>query len=459
MRRLSIRLRVTLVFALVMAIVLGATGVFVYLRFGAELDGTINSGLRSRAGDVAALIKEADSGLSERGRGGLVGRSESFAEVLDPAGKVLDSTSSVGGHVLLGPAELRRAELGPVFLNRGPLPGLLDESRLLAVPVRARGQRLVAVVGTSTAGRAESQADLAQLLLVGGPVALLLASLAAYGVAAAALRPVEAMRARAAEVSTAAPDQRLPVPPTHDEIARLGVTLNAMLGRLGEALAHERRFVADASHELRTPLAILKAELDLALSQERSQAELRTALASASEETDRLTLLAEDLLTIAQTDQGELPVRLAPTDIGEVLNGVVRRFSRRAEEGGRDIKVSVEPGLGVAGDRMRLDQALGNLLDNALRYGSRPVSLTAVSHDGAVELHVLDRGPGFAEDFLGRAFERFSRADASKRDGGSGLGLSIVASIARAHRGEAHVANREGGGADVWLTLPAASRQ
>jgi two-component system OmpR family sensor kinase len=167
------------------------------------------------------------------------------------------------------------------------------------VPVRARGRRLVAVVGTSTEGRTESQADLAQLLLVGGPVALLLASLAAYGVAAAALRPVEAMRARAAEVSTAAPDQRLPVPPTHDEIARLGVTLNAMLGRLGEALAHERRFVADASHELRTPLAILKAELDLALSQERSPAELRAALSSASEETDRLTQLAEDLLTIA----------------------------------------------------------------------------------------------------------------------------------------------------------------
>jgi signal transduction histidine kinase len=326
---------------------------------------------------------------------------------------------------------------------------------LLAVPVEARGRRLVAVVGTSTAGRTESQADLAQLLLIGGPVALLLASLAAYGVATAALRPVEAMRARAAEVSTAAPDQRLPVPPTDDEIARLGVTLNAMLGRLGEALAHERRFVADASHELRTPLAILKAELDLALSQERSQAELRAALASGVEETDRLTQLAEDLLTIAQTDQGELPVRLAPTDVGEVLTGVVRRFSRRAEEGGCALEVSVEPGLEVAADRMRLDQALGNMLDNALRYGSGPVRLTAVSRDGSVELHIMDCGSGFAEDFLGRAFERFSRADASKRDGGSGLGLSIVAAIARAHRGEARVANREGGGADVWLTLSA----
>lgn len=339
----------TLVFALTMALVLGATGVLVYLRFGAELNSSIDAGRNARA---------------------------------------------------------------------------------------------------------ESQADLAQLFLIAGPVALLLASLAAYGVATAALRPVEAMRARAAEVSTAAPDERLPVPPTHDEIARLGVTLNAMLGRLGEALAHERQFVADASHELRTPLAILKAEIDLALGQQRSQVELRAALASVAEETDRLTQLAEGLLTLAQTDQGQLPVKLARVDLAEILDGVVRRFSRRAEESERALEASVEPGLELAVDRLRLEQALGNLLDNALRYGSGPIALRAFERDGLVELHVLDRGPGFAEDFLTRAFERFSRADASMRDGGSGLGLSIVASIARAHRGQVHAANREGGGADVWLTLP-----
>ena len=447
----------TLIFALVMTAVLGATGVFVYLRFGTELDSTINAGLRSRAGDVAALVEETDLGLSEKHRGTLIGRSESFAEVLDSSGKVLDSTPLIGRQALLSPAELHRAELGPVFVNRGPLPGLQDESRLLAVPARSRGARLVVIVGTSTEARTESQADLAQLLLVAGPIALLLASLAAYGVATAALRPVEAMRARAAQISTARPGQRLPVPPTHDEIARLGVTLNAMLGRLGEALAHERRFVADASHELRTPLAILKAELDLALDQERSPTELRAALASGVEETDRLIQLAEDLLTIAQTDQGELPIRLSPTDVGETMNDVARRFSRRAKESGRAIEVRIEPGLTVAGDRMRLEQALGNLLDNSLRYGSGPVSLTAVSRNGSVELHVGDRGEGFAEDFAGRAFERFSRAEASKRGGGSGLGLSIVAAIAGAHGGEAHAANREGGGADVWLTLPAAS--
>jgi heavy metal sensor kinase len=451
--RISIRLRVTLVFVAVMALVLGATGVFIYLRFSSELDATINAGLRSRASDVAALIKEADSGLRE-GHQSLVGRSESFAEVLDARGAVKDSTLAVGRHVLLTPTELQRARHEPIFVDRGPLPGLRDDSRLLAVPVSAGGRRQVVVVGTSIEARDESLTDLAQLLLVGGPVALLLASLAAYGVAAAALKPVEAMRAQAAEISAARPQQRLPVPPTDDEVGRLGRTLNEMLERLGEALEHERAFVADASHELRTPLAILRTELELALAKGRSPEELRAALASAAEETDRLTQLSEDLLTIAQTERGELPLRLSRLELKETLDNVARRFERRAGEDGREIGVSATSSLALDADRLRLDQAIGNMVDNALRYGAGPIDLEASVGDGAVQVHVLDRGRGFSDEFLGRAFERFSRASSSDRDGGSGLGLAIVQTVARAHGGEAHAGNREGGGADVWLTLP-----
>jgi signal transduction histidine kinase len=444
---------VTLVFAAVMALVLGATGVFVYLRFSSELDATINSGLRSRANDVVSLVREADSGLQEGPRN-LVGGSESFAQVLGADGQVADSSPAVGRQVLLAPDELRRALRDPIFVDHGPLPGLADESRLLAVPVTTAGREQVVVVGTSTEARGESLTDLAQLLLLGGPIALLLASLAAYGVAAAALKPVEAMRSRAAEISAADPDQRLPVPPSQDEVARLGTTLNAMLERLGEALAHERAFVADASHELRTPLAILRTELELALAKGRSPEELRAALASAAEETDRLTQLSEDLLTIAQTDRGELPLRVARLDLVETLDGVERRFARRAQERGRQIEVVAPASLILTADRLRIDQAVGSMVDNALRYGEGTIELVASEGNSAVEIHVRDHGDGFSEDFLGRAFERFSRASSSDRDGGSGLGLAIVQTVARAHGGEAHAGNRDGGGADVWLTLP-----
>jgi signal transduction histidine kinase len=261
------------------------------------------------------------------------------------------------------------------------------------------------------------------------------------------------MRARAAKVSAAQPDQRLPVPPTHDEIARLGTTLNEMLDRLGEALEHERSFVADASHELRTPLSILRTELELALAEGRSAEELRGALESAAEETDRLTQLSEDLLTIAQTERGELPLRIGRVELPDVLDGVRSRFSRRAKAEGRAIEVKASQVV-IEADRLRLDQAVGSMVDNALRYGSGRVSLSVAEGDGEVEIHVVDQGPGFPPEFLERAFERFSRAASASRDGGSGLGLAIVRTVARAHGGEARAANGHAGGADVWLTLP-----
>jgi signal transduction histidine kinase len=434
-----------------MALVLGAIGLFVFLRFRAELDSTINAGLRSRAADVAALVREADSGLSEGRGGNLVGRTESFAEVLEADGSVVDSSSTVGNEVLLRPAQLAAALRGPLIIDRGPLPGLEESSRLLATPVTAHGHQRVVVVGTSTEARDDSLTDLVQLLLLGGPVALLIAALAAYGVAAAALHPVEAMRTRAGEISAADPDQRLPVPPTQDEVARLGATLNEMLDRLGEALAHERVFVADASHELRTPLAILRTELELALAEGRSPEELRAAIASAAEETDRLTQLSEDLLTIAQTERGELPLRLARVDLTELLEGVSQRFERRAAEAGRAIEVA-GPALAIRGDRLRLDQAIGNVVDNSLRYGEGTISLEVGAVDQGIEIRVRDRGPGFPTEFLPRAFERFSRASSSRRDGGSGLGLAIVRTVVRAHGGEVHVANWDGG-AEVLIAL------
>jgi signal transduction histidine kinase len=130
---------------------------------------------------------------------------------------------------------------------------------------------------------------------------------------------------------------------------------------------------------------------------------------------------------------------------------VSSRFAWRT--GGREIEFDPRPELRVSGDRIRLEQALGNLVDNALRYGDGDVHLSAQLDDGAVELHVADRGGGFPPEFVERAFDRFTRADTARFGGGAGLGLSIVRAIALAHGGEAHAANR-GGGADVWLVLP-----
>jgi two-component system OmpR family sensor kinase len=452
LERVPIRVRVTAAFAGVMLVVLAATGLFLYLRLGSELDATIRQGLRSRAVDVTALVEQADSGLSE-GRSPLTERGENLAEIIGSDGAVLDSTPALRGRPLLDSTELARAERGTVIIDKS-VAGLGDEVRLLATPVQAQGREVVVVVGASLEDRRDALRNLAGLLLLGGPVSLLLASLAGYGVAAAALRPVERMRRRAAEISMVEPGRRLPVPPADDEISRLGTTLNAMLDRLQEAFAHERRFVSDASHELRTPLAILKAELELALRDARTEADFRAATASAAEETDRLVQLAEDLLVIARSDQGRLPLRAEAVEVGALLEGVQQRFAGRLAERQATLTVDARDGVALTADPLRLEQALGNLVENAIGHGGHRIELVATPRDDAVEIHVLDDGPGFPERFLPSAFERFSRADAARGRGGAGLGLAIVAAVAEAHGGSARAANRPEGGADVWLRLP-----
>jgi two-component system, OmpR family, sensor kinase len=436
-----------------MALVLSAVGAFLYLRFDHELSASLDRELRSRAGSVSALVRAPDIGAGRSELGPLAWRGERFAQILASDGRVLDATPGLRGAPLLRPAELARARSRTLAVEHPDRLESDETVRLLATPVTARGRRLVIVVGASLEDSHEALGSLLALLLVGGPVALLLASLAGYGVAAAALRPVEAMRRRAAEIGEADRGERLPVPATRDEVAWLGETLNAMLARLEAAFARERAFVSDASHELRTPLAILKAELELALRDGRSRGQLVEAIRSAGEETERLTRLAEDLLVIARSVDGRLPVRLAPVAVDALLESLRERFSGRLRGSGRELEL--EPGsLSLVADRPRLEQALANMVDNALRYGEGPLRIAAEARDRQVELHVRDAGPGFPCAFLPEAFERFTRADAARSGAGAGLGLAIVRAIARAHRGEAHAANRESG-ADVWIELPA----
>ncbi len=421
---MSVRLRVTLVFVAVMALVLIAAGLFLYLRLGAELDDGIDRNLEARAGV-----------FSDRG-------DDTVAQVLDPgAGAVVQTTDEAGDEPLLTPAQAREALDDEITVERE-----VDDDRYRLLATEADGG--VVVVGESLDDRDEAVGSLGALLLIGGPILLLLTAAVGYGATAAALRPVERMRARAAAIEATDRGARLPVPPADDEIGRLGATLNAMLDRIEAAFTRERTFVADASHELRTPLAILKTELELALSRGRTNEELTAALRSASEETDRLVALAEDLLVIARSDQGQLPIRREEVRVDELLERVRDRHAP-------DATVAVADGLVLDADPLRLEQALGNLLDNARRYGGPEIELAAEARDGAVRLHVRDDGPGFPEDLA--AFERFTRGDSARGRGGAGLGLAIVDAIARAHGGDAGAATREGGGADVWIDLPGQS--
>ena len=432
MSRLPLRLRLTLAFALAMAVVLAAAGALVYVRVGASLTEQLDEGLDARAVALAPLARSGEP-LQQSG-------DETLAEVVSPE-----------GDELVTPDEVARALDGPFVVERGSVAAFEGESgRLLLTPVETDSGPRVLVVGASLEEREEALDGLRTALLVGGPLALLAASTAGYLIAGAALRPVEEMRRRAEEVSSDEPGARLPLPEANDEIRSLGTTLNEMLDRLEDGLERERRFTADASHELRTPLALLETELELALRRPRSPEEQQAALRSAAEEVDRLRRLADDLLVLAQLDRGRVPLRREPIAVDELLDTVARRFAARASQSGRALDVAASDVV-LEGDRVRLEQALGNLVDNSLRHGAGRVRLEAWSANGSVELRVADEGPGFPRAFLPHAFEPFSRPDAARSGASAGLGLAIVAAVAEAHSGTARV-----DGAGVTVTLPVA---
>jgi len=435
MSRLPIRIRVTAAFALAMAAVLAGTALFVYLRLGSHLSTALDRELRVRAQDLSVLVDGATPLPASR----FIEHGESYAQVLAADGSVIKATAPLARTPLLDSARLAEAQRGPLYIDMPAVPGLDESSRAFATAVDGR----VLVVGATTQDRAETLVELRNELLVAGPIALLLASLAGYLLAGLALRPVESMRRRAATISAETSDERLPVPATGDELERLGATLNEMLERLEAGLERERDLVADAGHELRTPLTALRTELELALRHGGTADELREAIARSAEEVDRLTQLAEGLLLIARSDRGALPLQLGPVDVDELFAAVVRRVDWRGKR-----VVALPSEATVCGDRLRLEQALVNLVDNALRYGGDSVELAARRN----ELHVTDDGPGFPPGFLDRAFDRFTRADSARGRGGAGLGLAIVRTIAEAHGGSAHGAN---GPTDVWLALPA----
>lgn len=455
MNRAPIRVRVAAAFAVTMAVVLVLAGGILYIRLGSHLAKVIDLQLQVRAQDLGVIIREPGASLAETGGVRFFERGESYSQLLAADGGVLQASRGLGDAPLLSPSERRRALIAMIYTNRESVPGLDEPSRILATPVKRRGETVVLVVGHTREERAETLRSLRNELLIAGPIALILATLSGYLLAGVALRPVDSMRRRAASISAETPGERLPVPRTGDEIERLGATLNEMLGRLEAALQREREFVADAGHELRTPLALLRTELELALRHGGSAGELREAIRASSEEVDRLAQLAEDLLLIARSEEGRLALRTEQLDGGELLDSVARRFELRAEEAGRRLGVDGAPSLEFVGDRIRLEQALGNLVENALRYGAGDVQLSASTMDGVVELHVTDEGVGFPAEFLERAFERFTRPDVARPRGGTGLGLSIVQVIAEAHGGVARAANRDGGGADVWVAVPA----
>ena len=447
--RLPIRARLALVCAGLVAAIVVALGALVYLRLEADLRAAADDGLATRAASLrdepigAAAIDIAPSDVGDI-----------LAQVLSSDGEVIAASPGLD-QAVLSSADLSSIDAVPVRELTVPIGG---EDLLSRIQGIRRPDGTFLVVGVAFDEQRETLDRLRDLLVVVVPVAGLFAALVGWLVAGAALRPVDRMRREADAISGSDPGRRLQVPPTNDELSELGDSLNRMLDRLEAAVARERRFVDDASHELRTPLANLRTELELALRRSREPDELLAAVRSAAEESERLTGLAEDLLVLARLHNGRLPVRREPTEVGALMGQVAESFAGRAAAQEVALETDVDGDATAEVDPTRIRQALGNLVDNALRHTPTGgwVRMQLRRTPDSLSLAVVDSGEGFPEALLADAFDPFRRGDpARSRDhGGAGLGLAIVRAVAEAHDGRVAASNNPSGGATVELVLP-----
>ncbi len=277
----------------------------------------------------------------------------------------------------------------------------------------------------------------------------------AFHFARLATRPAEEIAAQAQAIEAGTLSARITAHAEVEEYASLVGVLNAMLDRLDRAFEAQRRFVADASHELRAPLTVLRGDLDVALRRERTPAEYREALERMREELDGMSALAANLLVLARADAGLPASSLSQVDLADVAERVVARAARQAEAVGVALVSDLAPAP-VRGDAALLERAVGNLVENGLKYatGGTRVTVRCARAGPVATLDVGDDGPGIPPEHAAHVFERFYRADAARgRDAGAGLGLPIARAIVEAHGGRLELVHAAPG-ALFRLTLP-----
>jgi heavy metal sensor kinase len=440
-----IRTRLTAWYAGLLVLILVAMGAFVVLRLRADLVADSDHRLDGAAGEIARGYQAEGLQDFHDVAGTVLPHGDAIAQLVTADGHVVAHHGSAG----IGPP-IARIVTGRTSTQVGSPP---VRYRVLARPVERGGRRLTLLTGESLAPADRAVQRVLVLMLVGGGAALLLTAGGGWWLARKALRPVERMTEQADSIGDASGGGRLEVPATRDEVAHLARTLNAMLDRLDRGAEDKRRLVADASHELRAPLAVMRSELDVALADPSLGNDARAVLASSREEVDRMARMVGDMLTLASIDEGRLELIREPVDLRALSERVAARLRARAE-----IVIEGEH-VRVEGDSVRIEHALSNLLDNAIKFGGDGVRVATWSRNGEVGLAVTDDGPGVPSAERERVFERFVRLDPARgrSEHGSGLGLAICREVALAHGGRAWVESRNGsGGSRFLLALPGA---
>ncbi|MCX5970776.1 MAG: ATP-binding protein [Coprothermobacterota bacterium] len=449
----SLRLRFSIWVAVMLLVVLGAFGTYVYFTMSRGLFLAFDDALALNASQVIAGLEINNNQLflpenltesPEKSDPHL----QATIRILSPDGKTLQTSGSVF-------LPLPDLESIPSFTTWTD-PGGGQTMRIYSAPVSDNGY-LLAVVQIARSAQLEQDTlqRLLTTLLLGSPILVLLAATGGYFLAARALAPIGVITRTARRISATDLSARLNLPHNDDEVGRLAATFDDMLARLDDSFHRERQFTADASHELRTPLAAMQAILSVIRERRRSPKEYEQALDDLAEETARLSGLTKDLLLLAR---GEIQADLHPqlVALSDLLNDLAESLRPLAEAKNLTLDAHIPDKLSLSGNSDNLIRLFVNLLDNAIKYTEHGgISLAARAERHSVVIEVKDTGLGILPEHLPHIFDRFYRVEASRTHPGSGLGLAIAREIARAHGGDIQVDSDYGKGATFTVRLPA----
>jgi two-component system, OmpR family, heavy metal sensor histidine kinase CusS len=427
MNRRSIRFRLTVRYAVVLAGGLSLFSVLIWLSMRHRLMDEIDQDLQGRATRLERYFATESAEVADA----------QLRDELDEFCQALPASSFI---------ELRGGD--GFFFRYPPSATPEPQARTLRRQFTVGGQSYDLIMAAAIAG-AQHTLDLLRFLLLGAiPIVIAIACLGGAWLSGRALKPVNDITNAALTIGIENLGERLPVPPTGDELARLTEVLNTMFARLESAVKALSQFVANASHELRTPLAVIRTNAELALRRARPAESYRESLEEIAAEAERMTSLVEELLLLARNDTAPAEMPLAPVDLRDVLADVCSEMRGLAEMHQIRIMQSESRDAVVAGNRQALHRLFLVLLDNAIKF-SQPggeVLVRVEGNESQVAVTVEDFGVGIRESDLPHIFERFYRADAQQTSDGHGLGLSLAQSIARIHGATIGISSKAGAG-------------
>ena len=459
----SVRGRLTLFYVSVLAVALVIVGTLIYLLLARALFVRVDETLVAGVGIAAtSLSNDLEEGQDyEDAARSTVAEQASEAQMLaiyDGQGRLIaESGRDPELEITLPSSDLpeRNARLQTMIERDGD-----DRHRLAFRRVSLPGAEYIVVVGADLDPMDEELEFLRRILGYMVPIALVIAALGGWFLARKSLSPVVAMAHRARRIGVENLSERLPVANPRDELGHLAETFNELLGRLEASMIQQRQFMADASHELRTPVTTTRTAAAVALQQQhRDESDYRDTLKIVEEQAARLSRVVDDMFTLARADAGNYPVSMTPMYLDEVIDEVIRAARVIAATKNVSVESAVAPSAAFTGDEELIRRMVANLVDNAVRHTAEgtTVRVELDGTDSGYAIAVKDHGPGIPPDIRPHIFERFFRADASRRRGardGAGLGLALARWIAHAHGGDVTLARSSQAGSTFVVVLP-----